>query len=51
VPAREIRAADILDFALADELVECGEGFLDGRVEILTMKLQQVDRVDPQPLQ
>src|SRR3984957_9026394 len=51
MPAGEIRAADVTDLAGANELVECGERLLDRSVVVLAVQLQEVDRLDSEPLE
>src|ERR1700733_7808850 len=51
MPAGEIRAADVTDLACSNELVERGERLLDRGVVILPMQLQEVDRLNAEPLE
>ena len=51
MPAREIGGADVTDLAGADDLVERRQGFLDGRIVVLTMQLEEIDAVRSEPPQ
>ena len=47
---RNARAADIANFSLAHQIVQCAHGFLDGRQRISSMQLIQVYPVGFQAL-
>src|SRR6266478_2903369 len=51
LPARQGRAADVADLALADEIVERPQGLLDRRQRIRLVLLVEVDPVGLQPSQ
>ena len=51
MPAGEIRAADVTDLAGAHELIERRQRLLDRRVVVLAVQLQEVDRLDAEPLE
>ena len=51
VPAGEVRAADVANFAGAHEIVESDENFLDGRHRIEAVQLEEVDIVGAQAAQ
>jgi len=50
-PPQEIRAADIPDFAGAHDLIEGRHLFLNGRIAILSVELEQVDMFNTEALQ
>ena len=45
LPAGKIRAADIADFALTDQVVERAQGFLDRRERIGLVQLIEIDPI------
>ena len=51
VPAPGFRQADVADLALAHEVGEPADGILDRHVRIDPVLIEQVDRVDPEPLE
>src|SRR5882724_1999496 len=51
VPAREVRTADVAQLAGTHEIIERAQGFLDGRLRVEAVQLEEVDIVRPESAQ
>ena len=51
LPGREVRKADVANFALPHAVVQCAQGLIDGRGGIPAVDLVQVDSVCAQPFE
>jgi hypothetical protein len=50
-PGGEVGSADVVDFALASEVIETAEDFIDGRREIVDVNPEQIDVLGVHPLE